>query len=150
MTEVSKARSALASMTRGPLPWATLAGLVLGYAFPLVWLRDRIELRRRLTFTALPFMLDLITLCVESGLNVNSAIAQAVAKGPSGPLRDEFARLMRDMRPLVRLPPATDRWMRSMRRLTLRSSRHSVGGQTCLSTRFVPSPKVKMRRDRSP
>ena len=81
-----------------PVPWATLAGLALGYVFPLVWLRDRIELRRRLTFTALPFMLDLITLCVESGLNVNSAIAQAVAKGPSGPLRDEFARLMRDMR----------------------------------------------------
>ena len=81
-----------------PVPWATLAGLALGYAFPLVWLRDRIELRRRLTFTALPFMLDLITLCVESGLNLNSAIAQAVAKGPSGPLRDEFARLMRDMR----------------------------------------------------
>ena len=80
------------------VPWAALAGLALGYAFPLVWLRDRIELRRRLTFTALPFMLDLITLCVESGLNVNSAIAQAVAKGPSGPLRDEFARLMRDMR----------------------------------------------------
>ena len=77
---------------------AVLAGLVLGYVFPLVWLRDRIALRRRLTFTALPFMLDLITLCVESGLNVNSAIAQAVAKGPSGPLRDEFARLMRDMR----------------------------------------------------
>lgn len=81
-----------------PVPWPTLAGLALGYFVPLVWLRDRIELRRRLTFTALPFMLDLITLCVESGLNVNSAIAQAVAKGPSGPLRDEFARLMRDMR----------------------------------------------------
>lgn len=81
-----------------PLPWATLAGLALGYAFPLLWLRDRIALRRRLTFTALPFMLDLITLCVESGLNLNSAIAQAVAKGPTGPLRDEFARLMRDMR----------------------------------------------------
>jgi tight adherence protein C len=81
-----------------PLLWPTLAGLVLGYVFPLVWLRDRIALRRRLTFTALPFMLDLITLCVESGLNLNSAIGQAVAKGPSGPLRDEFARLMRDMR----------------------------------------------------
>ncbi|WP_435751005.1 type II secretion system F family protein [Thauera sp. AutoDN2] len=81
-----------------PLLWPTLAGLVLGYVFPLVWLRDRIALRRRLTFTALPFMLDLITLCVESGLNLNSAIAQAVAKGPSGPLRDELARLMRDMR----------------------------------------------------
>lgn len=81
-----------------PVHWATLAGLALGYVFPLVWLRDRIGLRRRLTFTALPFMLDLITLCVESGLNLNSALAQAVAKGPGGPLRDEFARLMRDMR----------------------------------------------------
>ena len=81
-----------------PVRWAAPAGLALGYLFPLVWLRDRIALRRRLTFTALPFMLDLITLCVESGLNVNSALAQAVAKGPSGPLRDEFSRMLRDMR----------------------------------------------------
>ena len=81
-----------------PMLWPTLAGFALGNFFPLVWLRDRIALRRRLTFKALPFMLDLITLCVESGLNLNSAIAQAVAKGPAGPLRDEFARLMRDMR----------------------------------------------------
>lgn len=75
-----------------------LPGLMLGFVFPLVWMRDRIDARRRLTFKALPFMLDLITLCVESGLNLNSAIAQAVAKGPAGPLRDEFARLLRDMR----------------------------------------------------
>ncbi len=88
----------LASAFGLPLMWPTLAGFALGHFFPLVWLRDRIELRRRLTFKALPFMLDLITLCVESGLNLNSAIAQAVAKGPTGPLRDEFARLLRDMR----------------------------------------------------
>lgn len=74
------------------------AGFALGFVFPAVWLRDRIEARRRLTLKALPFMLDLITLCVESGLNLNSAIAQAVAKGPAGPLRDEFARLLRDVR----------------------------------------------------
>lgn len=75
-----------------------LAGIALGCIFPRVWLRDRILARRRQTFKALPFMLDLITLCVESGLNLNSAFAQAVAKGPVGPLRDEFARLMRDVR----------------------------------------------------
>ena len=40
-----------------PVRWAAPAGLALGYLFPLVWLRDRIALRRRLTFTALPFML---------------------------------------------------------------------------------------------
>ena len=88
----------LASTFALPVLWPVLAGFALGYLFPLVWMRDRIALRRRLTFKALPFMLDLITLCVESGLNLNSAIAQAVAKGPTGPLRDEFARLMRDMR----------------------------------------------------
>lgn len=81
-----------------PAQWFVVAGVALGYFFPLVWLRDRIDARRRQTFKALPFMLDLITLCVESGLNLNSAIAQAVAKGPVGPLRDEFARLMRDVR----------------------------------------------------
>ncbi len=78
--------------------WPLLTGIALGFVFPRVWLRDRIQARRRQTFKALPFMLDLITLCVESGLNLNSAIAQAVAKGPAGPLRNEFARLMRDVR----------------------------------------------------
>ena len=77
---------------------SVLGGLAVGFAVPRIWLHDRIELRRRHTFRTLPFMLDLITLCVESGLNLNSAIAQAVAKGPVGPLRDELARLMRDVR----------------------------------------------------
>ena len=78
--------------------WPMIAGLGFGYLFPALWLRDRIEARRRQTFKTLPFMLDLITLCVESGLNLNSAIGQAVAKGPAGPLREEFARLLRDVR----------------------------------------------------
>lgn len=81
-----------------PVHWPAIAGCALGHFLPLFWLRDRIDARRRQTFKALPFMLDLITLCVESGLNLNGAIAQAVAKGPAGPLRDEFARLLRDVR----------------------------------------------------
>jgi len=81
-----------------PAQWFVIVSFALGVVFPAVWLRDRIEARRRQTFKALPFMLDLITLCIESGLNLNSAISQAVAKGPTGPLRDEFARLLRDVR----------------------------------------------------
>ncbi len=78
--------------------WPVLGALALGYLFPALWLGDRIEVRRRQTLKSLPFMLDLITLCVESGLNLTGAIAQAVAKGPAGPLKDEFARLLRDIR----------------------------------------------------
>ena len=43
-------------------------------------------------------MLDIITLCVEAGLNLTGAMSQAVAKGPAGPLRDEFSRVLRDVR----------------------------------------------------
>lgn len=78
--------------------WPFVLGALLGYAYPAIWLRDRIELRRRQTLKSLPFMLDLITLAVESGLNLTGAIQQAVDKGPAGALRNEFARLLRDVR----------------------------------------------------
>ncbi len=80
----------------GLLPF--LGGFVLGFMYPVVWLKDRVDARRREALKSLPFMLDLITLCVESGLNMTGAIQQAVDKGPAGALRDEFARLLRDVR----------------------------------------------------
>lgn len=78
--------------------WGVLLAGLGGYAFPSIWLRDRTQLRKRDTLKTLPFMLDIITLCVEAGLNLNGALAQAVAKGPAGPLRDEFSRVLRDVR----------------------------------------------------
>jgi tight adherence protein C len=75
-----------------------LAAAFAGYMFPRLWLRDRILLRRAQTLKTLPFMLDIITLCVEAGLNLSGALTQAVAKGPAGPLRDELSRVLRDMR----------------------------------------------------
>lgn len=73
-------------------------GFGLGYLYLTVWLRDRAAARRRQTLKTLPFYLDLVTLCVESGLNLNGAFQQAVAKGPPGVLREEFQRVLRDIR----------------------------------------------------
>jgi tight adherence protein C len=64
----------------------------------MLWVRDRIEARHRGVQKALPYALDLITLCVEAGLTLQSALGHAVAKGPAGPLRDEMARVLRDRR----------------------------------------------------
>ncbi len=75
-----------------------LAGLLLGWAYPGIWLRDRLAARRSEVLKTLPFFLDIITLCVEAGLNMQGAIVQAVAKGPKGVLRDELQRVMRDIR----------------------------------------------------
>jgi tight adherence protein C len=76
-------------------PWIAAGA---GYMFPVIWLRDQIQMRRRQTLKTLPFLLDIITLCVEAGLNLNGALVQAVAKGPSGALRDELSRVLRDVR----------------------------------------------------
>lgn len=73
-------------------------GAAGGWFLPALWLKDQVEVRKRELLKSLPFFLDLITLCVEAGLNLQAGITQAVAKGPDGPLRDEFQRALRDMR----------------------------------------------------
>lgn len=75
-----------------------LPGLVFGWIFPAVWLRDRILQRKREVLKTLPFFLDVITLCVQAGLNLQGAMRQAVVNGPPGVLRDEFQRVLRDIR----------------------------------------------------
>lgn len=69
-----------------------------GFYFPAIWLNDLIQRRHKQMIKTLPFFLDIITLCVESGLNINSALQQAVAKGPKGLLQAEFQRVLRDIR----------------------------------------------------
>lgn len=73
-------------------------GFLSGYAYPFIWLRDLILRRKSELLKSIPFYLDIITLCVEAGLNMQGAMSQAVAKGPKGVLRDEFQRVLRDIR----------------------------------------------------
>jgi tight adherence protein C len=73
-------------------------GALFGWIYPAIWLKDRLALRRRETLRSFPFYLDIITLCVEAGLNMQGAMNQAVDKGPGGVLRDEFQRVLRDIR----------------------------------------------------
>lgn len=73
-------------------------GAAVGYAYPTLWLRDLQARRKNELLKTLPFYLDIITLCVEAGLNMQGAMQQAVGKGPKGVLRDEFQRVLRDIR----------------------------------------------------
>ncbi|MDO9597435.1 MAG: type II secretion system F family protein [Azoarcus sp.] len=76
----------------------SLFGTLFGWAYPAIWLRDSIQDRRRELLKALPFFLDIITLCVEAGLNFQGALHQSVLKGPKGVMRDELQRVLRDVR----------------------------------------------------
>jgi tight adherence protein C len=73
-------------------------GGFLGWLYPVLWLSERRKLRERAVVRDLPIYLDFITMSVEAGLNVTGGIEQAVAKGPSGALSQEFSRMLRDVR----------------------------------------------------
>jgi len=79
--------------------WQAVVGLaMLGYFYPRMWLKDALKVRQKEIVKALPTYLDFLTMSVEAGLNMAGALAQAVAKGPAGPLKNEFAFVLRDLR----------------------------------------------------
>ncbi|WP_263913811.1 type II secretion system F family protein [Achromobacter sp. 79A6] len=78
-------------------PWAAAAALAAS-AWPGLWLRGLGNQRRRSVERDLPFVFDMMTLCVEAGLSVHGALQLAAASGPKGPLRDALAGALADMR----------------------------------------------------
>jgi tight adherence protein C len=69
----------------------------LGYFVPQRWLSTKIAVRRSEILRALPNAIDLLNVSVEAGLGFDGAIARIVDK-TSGPLSDEFLRVLREMR----------------------------------------------------
>ncbi len=83
--------------SRGALLSAML-GAGMGYLFPILWLRERLLGRRREILRGLPFVLDMTTLCVEGGLNLQGALEQAADKCPYPALRDELRQTLGEIR----------------------------------------------------
>jgi tight adherence protein C len=75
-----------------------LAGAMFGFYWPEMWLRDMAKSRNLRILKGLPFFLDIVTMSVEAGLNLSSALQQAVDKMPPGPLMVEINRLLREVR----------------------------------------------------
>lgn len=75
-----------------------LLGALLGYVYPDIWLRDHTKKRNLAILKALPFFLDIVTLSVESGLNLTGALQKAVDRCHPGPLIEEINRVLRDVR----------------------------------------------------
>ncbi|MBS3796822.1 MULTISPECIES: type II secretion system F family protein [unclassified Pseudoalteromonas] len=83
----------------GPIdPLNLLLAAVFGSFLPLITLNDLKKKRHMQISKALPVYLDFITMAVEAGLNLTGGLAQAVDKGPEGPLKVEFEKVIRDLR----------------------------------------------------
>jgi len=69
-----------------------------GVFLPDRWLRDQVIKRHLLITRALPYNLDLLTLSVEAGLDFTAALAKVVERGRKGPLLDELALVLRQLK----------------------------------------------------
>jgi len=71
---------------------------IVGFVYPDIWLRDKIGYRRRRVAKEFPFLLDLLVLSMRAGLNYSTSLGQAISSLPNGPVKDEFGKLLREIR----------------------------------------------------
>jgi len=75
-----------------------LVGGAMGYLIPDIILNQKINKRRRLIVKQLPEAIDLIGLCIEAGLDFNSALRWVVEKLPKTPLIEEFSFMLEEIK----------------------------------------------------
>lgn len=70
----------------------------LGWNYPLMWLKDQQKKRNAEVSRYFPSFVDIVTLCCECGLTINTAIVNFCERGPDCVLRIEVERVVRDMK----------------------------------------------------
>lgn len=69
---------------------------VAGYFYPEIWLSGLIAKRKNELLLAMPFIVDMLALSVEAGLDFMAAIQRVIEKAPRSPLVEEFETLIRE------------------------------------------------------
>jgi tight adherence protein C len=88
----------VAVVTFGPIGWVlALVAIAVGYELPDLLVYNLGLKRTEAVRLGLPDALDLLNLCVESGLSLSAAMSK-VAEVQSGAVAEEFARVLQEMR----------------------------------------------------
>lgn len=69
-----------------------------GWFYPDLWVSGRLKERQKQILRAMPFIVDLLALSTEAGLDFVGAIGKVVDKAKPSPLVDEFAQLLKEIR----------------------------------------------------
>lgn len=80
-----------------PIALIVIFGAV-GYYFPELWLKSVIKERQLEIRLALPFVIDLLSLCTEAGLDFMGAIQRVVIKAKRSPLIDELQVVLNEIK----------------------------------------------------
>lgn len=80
-------------------PPALMIGFsVVGFMFPYSYVKDRRKTRNGQILVDLPFVVDLLALSTEAGLDFIGAISKVVDKMKNGPLAEELSQVLRDLK----------------------------------------------------
>lgn len=80
-----------------PLSFIPLIGL-LGFYYPDIWIKGRIEKRRYEITQSMPFVVDMLALSVEAGLDFIAGISRVIEKAPPSALVEEFEILLKEIK----------------------------------------------------
>jgi tight adherence protein C len=74
--------------------WVDAIALAVGFFFPDAWIDGQVKERQANIRRSLPYVMDLLTLSVEAGLDFIAGISKVCEKAKAGPLVDEFAYML--------------------------------------------------------
>ncbi len=79
--------------------WMIIAGsAVVGWYYPDFWVKTRISARQRKILKSMPFIVDLLALSTEAGLDFIGAIGKVVEKAQASPLVEELDQLLKEIK----------------------------------------------------
>lgn len=78
-------------------PVLVLLGFALAYLKPMLWLRQALRKRHDAIMRALPFVLDILTLSVEAGMDFISALQRNCASRRMDALNEELLRMTKEI-----------------------------------------------------
>lgn len=70
----------------------------LGWFYPDFWIKGQTQKRQQKVIRAMPFIIDLLALSTEAGLDFIGAIGKVVEKAKPSPLVDEFGQLLQEIK----------------------------------------------------
>jgi len=77
--------------------WVDLGILILGFCFPDMWLNGKVRERQQQIRRAMPYVMDLLTLSVEAGLDFVQGVGKVCEKAKKSPLIDELTFFLREI-----------------------------------------------------
>lgn len=77
--------------------WLFFGIMLVGWVYPSVWVSGSRKRRHEEIKLQLPFVIDLLTLSTEAGLDFIGALQKVVEKTRPGPLVDEVARMLQQI-----------------------------------------------------